>query len=43
MALLALIMTPSVIVAGTPRVFNELLETIAPYLTAELKENTSGN
>jgi myo-inositol-1(or 4)-monophosphatase len=29
------------IVAGTPRVFNELLETIAPFLTDELKE--SGN
>jgi myo-inositol-1(or 4)-monophosphatase len=29
------------IVAGTPRVFNELLETIAPFLTDELRENTS--
>jgi myo-inositol-1(or 4)-monophosphatase len=26
------------IVAGTPRVFNELLETIAPFLPADLKE-----
>ena len=26
------------IVAGTPRVFNELLETIAPFLTDELRE-----
>jgi myo-inositol-1(or 4)-monophosphatase len=26
------------IVAGTPRVFNELLETIAPFLTPELRE-----
>jgi len=29
------------IVAGTPRVFNELLETIAPYLTPELREGTT--
>ena len=29
------------IVAGTPRVFNELLETIAPFLTPELRENRS--
>ncbi len=28
------------IVAGTPRVFNELLETIAPFLTPELKEGS---
>jgi myo-inositol-1(or 4)-monophosphatase len=27
------------IVAGTPRVFNELLETIAPFLTPELRES----
>ena len=27
------------IVAGTPRVFNELIEALAPYLTDELKEN----
>jgi myo-inositol-1(or 4)-monophosphatase len=27
------------IVAGTPRVFNELLETIAPFLTDELRES----
>ena len=26
------------IVAGTPRVFNELLETLAPFLTPELRE-----
>ncbi len=26
------------IVAGTPRVFNELLETLAPHLTTELRE-----
>jgi myo-inositol-1(or 4)-monophosphatase len=26
------------IVAGSPRVFNELLETIAPFLTDELRE-----
>jgi myo-inositol-1(or 4)-monophosphatase len=29
------------IVAGNPRVFNELLETIAPFLPPELKENTA--
>ncbi|HXC57776.1 MAG TPA: inositol monophosphatase family protein [Steroidobacteraceae bacterium] len=29
------------IVAGTPRVFNELLETLAPFLTDELRENAS--
>ena len=28
------------IVAGTPRVFNELLETLAPFLTPELKESS---
>ena len=28
------------IVAGTPRVFNELLETIAPFLVPELREAT---
>jgi myo-inositol-1(or 4)-monophosphatase len=30
------------IVAGTPRVFNELLETIAPFLTPELREGAAG-
>ena len=30
------------IVAGTPRVFNELLETIAPHLVPELREATVG-
>jgi myo-inositol-1(or 4)-monophosphatase len=30
------------IVAGTPRVFNELIETIAPFLTDELRENRTG-
>jgi myo-inositol-1(or 4)-monophosphatase len=30
------------IVAGTPRVFNELLETIAPFLTPELRESAAG-
>ncbi|MET0282099.1 MAG: inositol monophosphatase family protein [Steroidobacteraceae bacterium] len=30
------------IVAGTPRVFNELLETLAPFLTPELREATTG-
>jgi len=30
------------IVAGTPRVFNELLEALAPYLTDELRENRAG-
>jgi myo-inositol-1(or 4)-monophosphatase len=29
------------IVAGTPRVFNELLETLAPFLTDELREDKS--
>jgi len=29
------------IVAGTPRVFNELLETLAPFLTPELRESRS--
>jgi myo-inositol-1(or 4)-monophosphatase len=29
------------IVAGTPRVFNELLETIAPFLVPELREATT--
>jgi len=28
------------IVAGTPRVFNELIETLAPFLTPELREST---
>jgi myo-inositol-1(or 4)-monophosphatase len=28
------------IVAGSPRVFNELLETIAPHLVPELREAT---
>jgi myo-inositol-1(or 4)-monophosphatase len=30
------------IVAGNPRVFNELLEALAPYLTDELRENRAG-
>ena len=30
------------IVAGNPRVFNELLETLAPFLTDELRENRAG-
>jgi len=30
------------IVAGTPRVFNELLEALAPYLTDELRETRAG-
>jgi len=28
------------VLAGTPRVFNELMETIAPFLTPELRENS---
>jgi myo-inositol-1(or 4)-monophosphatase len=31
------------IVAGTPRVFNELIDLLAPFLTPELRENTSPN
>jgi myo-inositol-1(or 4)-monophosphatase len=31
------------IVAGTPRVFNELLETIAPFLTPELREGAAAS
>jgi myo-inositol-1(or 4)-monophosphatase len=30
------------IVAGNPRVFNELLEALAPFLTDELRENRAG-